>query len=60
MRAQFVDVVLVLAAGLLVAAVCSAIWISADGRYAVEPSLVTIATAPGSTPVIYDGDGTDG
>ena len=56
MKAQFVDVVLVLAAGLLVAAVCSAIWISADGRYAVEPSLVTIATAPDSKPILFEGE----
>lgn len=54
MRQQFVDVVLVLAAGLFLAAVCSAIWVTSDGRYAVEPSLVTIAVAPGSEPVIYD------
>ena len=56
MRAQFVDVVLVLAAGLLVAAVCSAIWLTADGRYAVEPSLVTIAVAPDSKPILFEGE----
>jgi hypothetical protein len=49
-------VVLVLAAGLLLGAICSAIWLSADGRYAVEPSLVTIAVAPDSQPVIAELD----
>jgi hypothetical protein len=56
MRAQFVDVVLVLAAGLLLGAICSAIWLSADGRYAVEPSLVTVATAPDSKPILFEGE----
>lgn len=54
MRAQFVDVVLVLAAGLLVAAVASLIWLSADGRYASEPSLVTPQTV--APAVIFDGE----
>lgn len=44
MRQQLVDVVLVLAAALVVAAICSAIWLSADGRYTPEPSLVTPQT----------------
>lgn len=54
MRQQLVDVVLVLAAGLFISAILAFIWLSADGRYTPEPSLVTIATAPASEPVIYD------
>jgi hypothetical protein len=53
-RQQLVDVLLTLAAGLVLAAAMGLIWISADGRYAAEPSLVTIATAPGSSAVIFE------
>lgn len=54
MRHQLVDVLLTLAAALLLAAVLGLIWLSADGRYTPEPSLVTPATAPDSHAVIFD------
>lgn len=54
MRHQLVDVLLTLTAAVFLAAVLVALWLSADGRYTPEPSLVTPQTV--APAVIFEGD----
>lgn len=49
-----VDAALMLIAVTVASLLMVAIWITAEGRHAVDPTLVTTAVAPDSQPVIAD------